>query len=583
MSEKTKQDRPAASGDDHHTAETRLRLWPALVILCLHFAAAMAFRLWGSTNIHSAAALGVVPSVAALLLIIWWLAASRAPWRYRLSGLALLGAAWAAIVLSQRTTDFGFLLLAYALPTITTGIVILLTVTWWSSWRVRGIVLALYIIGCAAFFMAMRVDSIGGDLAPVVSWRWTPTAAEHSEAIASSEVQGTAELPPQAGPADWPGFRGSRRDGRVSDQKFAADWDVPLREVWRREIGPAWSSFAVVGDYLFTQEQRGAHELVTCYRADTGEEVWTNRLEARYEDNMGLGPRATPTFDNGRLYTQGATGILQCIDAATGETIWRRDIASDADTRVPGWGFASSPLVVGDLVIQFAGGAKDQGLLAYDTASGELVWRAGQGASGYSSPHFARIADIPHVVMASNWGLQAFAPETGSLLWEFSWAVPSYPRCTQPLVVENRGILGTTSTMGSNLLEVQKTGADWNVTEQWQTRRFRPYFKDSVIHEGYIYGFDGNRFVCFDIETGERQWAGKRYGGQVVLLADMAMLVVLSEAGEVVLIDATPERFHERALFSALRGKTWNHPVVAHGRLFVRNAEEAVCFELPLP
>lgn len=567
-----------------HTARDRMRIWPAVLILFLHVVVTLGFRLWASTNIQQAVALGVVPAVAAFLLVVWWLAASRAPWRRRLLGFALPVAALAAVVLSQKSVSFGLMLLAYALPAMTTGIVIVLAATPWTPWRFRRALLALYIAGCAAVFMAMRVDSIAGDLSPVVSWRWKPTAGDLSEAIPSSSAQGVAVIPPQAGPGDWPGFRGPRRDGRLEEVQFAADWTTPPRELWRRKVGPAWSSFASVGDYLFTQEQRGESELVTCYRLDSGEEIWASGVDARYEDAMGLGPRATPTFDGGLLFTQGSTGVLLCLDAATGEIRWRRDIAQDAGARTPVWGFASSPLVVGELVVQFTGGPEGNSVLAYDRDSGDIVWRAGRGGSGYSSPHLARIAGTPQVLMVADGGLQAFAPETGEPLWDHAWNVKTNPRCTQPLMVsEDLVMFGATGTMGSRLLRIRKEENAWEAAVEWETRRFRPYFNDGILHNGYVYGFDGDRLSCIDVQTGTRQWQGKRYGGQLLLLADMGLLLVLSEAGEVALVDAVPDGFNERARFKALSGKTWNHPVIAYGRLLVRNSEEMVCYELPAP
>ena len=206
-----------------------------------------------------------------------------------------------------------------------------------------------------------------------------------------------------------------------------------------------------------------------------------------------------------------------------------------------------------------------QGLLVRSHDPGEA---ADLGRLGYILPD-ARIA--------------ASDPETGIPLWEHLWKIKTNPRCVQPLVVDGQHIvLGATGTAGSRLLRIQKKDASWDIKEEWTTKAFRPYFNDCVSHKGYIYGFDGDRFACIDLKTGERRWEGKRYSGQLLLFPDMDTILVLSEAGDVVLIQATPERFNEIARFKALTGKTWNHPVVAHGKLFVRNAEEAACFELPI-
>ncbi len=573
------------NGNDHDgtregtPAAKEIRLWPAVLIGLAYCGVAYGFKLFGSTNVQSFIGLAVVPVTAALLLVVWWLLASRAPIFDRLLGFLLFIAALAGVVLSQKSN--GAMLLAYAVPSMTTGLVVLLAATCRLRWPVRRWVLAAFMVVCGGIFAAMRVETIGGNLAPVVAWRWSPTVEDRSKALPGSNTQRVAVLPAEVASGDWPGFRGAARDGRFSGVKFSIDWTAPPREVWRRKVGPAWSSFVVVGDYVFTQEQRGAEELVTCYHALTGEAVWVNQVDARYKDTMGLGPRATPAYDRGKLYAQGATGFLQCLDAATGRTIWKRNLVQDANTGVPGYGFASSPLVVGDRVIQFSCGGEGKSVIAYDRVSGEIAWRAGHKTSGYGSPHLAIIAKVPQVLMVSSFGLQSFLPETGAALWEYPWKAKQYARCTQPLVVTNDAVLlCATADTGSGLLRIHKQDNAWTVKADWTTKTFRSYFNDCVFHRGYAYGFDGDRFACIDLNTGERRWTGKRYGGQVLLIADMDLLLVLTEAGDVVLVRATPGRFSETAQFKALSGKTWNHPVVAHGKLFVRNAEEAACFEL---
>ncbi len=553
----------------------RLRIWPAIAILLLHFIAAQIVSAFGSTNIHSAVGLAVVPLAAAVLLLLWWLAASRAPVLDRLIGPLLLAGALFCVKYSRGT-----MLLTLALPAMTTGLVLAFALTSRLRWSMARWVLVAYVIGCAGVFTALRVDEIGSGLAPVVSWRWSPTEAEASAAIPTAKANGTAVLPAQVGPADWPGFRGPARDGILTGTRFSTDWSTPPRELWRRKIGSGWSSFTAVGDYVFTQEQRGAEELVTCYAAATGADVWANRAETQFKDDMGLGPRATPTFCEGKLYTQGCTGMLQCLDAATGNTIWKHDLTKDAATRVPGYGFSSSPLIAGGLVITFAGGHEGKSAVAYDRNTGNLAWCAGHGTAVYTSPQISLIAGVPQVLMVCDYGLQSFVPESGAPLVDYAWKAEINPRCVQPIVADDRVMVGTTGFMSARMVHVQKNGDAWTVSEEWTSKKFRPYFNDGVLHKGFYYGFDGEKLACVDIKTGERRWEGKRYGGQLVFLADMETLLILSDAGDVALVPATPERFSETARFKAISGKTWNHPTIAHGRLFIRNATEAACFEL---
>ncbi len=559
-----------------------VRIWPVIIITAVYAAVNGLLLRYGTTNIHSAIALGVAPAIALLLLLFWWFVASRIPLKDRFIGVALFIAAAVAIVLGQRTVSLGASLLASALQFLIYGIAPLALFAGRLHWSRGRWILLTGLAVWTGIFCAVWVDSIGGNLFPVVSWRWKASTTEHAGMLTRSTIQKTAQVPEQPGPEDWPAFRGVNRDGRVEGVRFSADWSIPPREVWRRDIGSAWSAFILVGGYLFTQEQRGEEELVTCYQADTGEPVWHNSLGEKFEDGMGLGPRATPTYAKGRLYTQGGTGILQCLDAATGAVIWKRDLREDAGTDVPEWGFVSSPLVAGELVIVFTAGEEGKGLIAYNGATGEPAWLSGHGESGYCSPQLGVLCGIPQVLMVSNFGIESLNPQNGVPLWENKWDIQTNPRCTQPVVIGNEFVmLGATGTSGSRRLRIEYAESRWNVVEMWTTRQFRPYFNDGVLHHGYYYGFDGERVSCLDTGTGKRRWAGDRFSGQLLLVTHMDMLLILSEAGELVLVSATPEQYEVKARFKALSGKTWNHPIIGGGKLFVRNAQEAACFELP--
>jgi outer membrane protein assembly factor BamB len=372
----------------------------------------------------------------------------------------------------------------------------------------------------------------------------------------------------------------------VRGATVATDWAAhPPKELWRRRVGPAWSSTALVGGRLFTQEQRGERESVVCYDAATGREVWAHEDDGRFWESVaGAGPRATPTVAGGRVFAFGATGRLNCLHAATGWPYWSHDITADASAKVPQWGLCSSPLVVGGLVIVYAGGKAQKSLLAYHVESGELAWAADAGQSSYSSPQLATLAGTPQVLMFSDRGLTAVDPAAGSIFWEHAIPIPGAPRSVQPQAVgAAQVIIASETDLGTALIDVTRDGSTWSASQRWATKNLKPSFNDSVVHAGHIYGFDGAIFSCVDLETGKRRWKDGRYGhGQAVLLAEQGLLLVMSETGEVLLLAADPEQHHELGRFRAINGKTWNHPAVANGRLYVRNAEEMACYELTL-
>jgi outer membrane protein assembly factor BamB len=257
---------------------------------------------------------------------------------------------------------------------------------------------------------------------------------------------------------------------------------------------------------------------------------------------------------------------------------WSRNVASDTDTDVPTWGFAGSPLVVGDVVIAAAAGR----LAAYDVATGTPRWFGPAHGGSYSSPQRFEIDGVVQIVMLSDAGATVLAPADGTVLWEHAWPGAAI---TQPARVSDGDIListvGTTGGVGTRRVAVARGPDGWTAAERWTSAGLKPYFNDLVVHEGHAFGFDGSILACIDLADGKRTWKGGRYGnGQLVLLADQDLLLVLSEDGELALVGATPDQFRELARVPALEGKTWNHPVVVGDVLLVRNDQEMAAFRL---
>ena len=609
--------------NDVPTSQKILRVWPGVIaalVLCL---------LWiVPFVIPDSAMIPMMGGLACgLAIIVWWLFFSRAPWGERIGAIVF---AAVALVVTKRLVHvslagggMGMLLYIYAVPVLSLAVVFWAVASRYLSLSngPRRASLAVIILAACGLFMLLRTGGISGEGNSDFHWRWTPTPEQRLLAQAANEKE--PPVPPTAAPAptetpsptpvndsaaaatptpatadsaekstvesdamatggNWSGFRGPKRDGVVRGVHIQTDWgqSKPV-EIWRRPVGPGWSSFAVRGNFFYTQEQRGEDEIVACYSLTTGEPVWRHRDSARfYESNAGAGPRATPTLSGSRVYSFGATGILNALNARDGSVIWSRNAASDTKTKVPAWGFASSPLIVGDTVIVAASGV----LAAYDAATGKLRWQGPADKGGYSSPQLATINGVAQILLLNGEGATSVSPSDGKLLWKHVWDGDGI---VQPAVIAGNDVLiGSGSGMaavGLRRLAVTPDAAGWKVEERWTSNGLKPYYNDFVVHKGNAFGFDGSILACVGLEDGKRKWKGGRYGhGQIVLLPDQDLLLVLSEEGELALVSAKPDQFTELARFKAIEGKTWNHPVLVGDFLLARNGEEMAAFRLPL-
>jgi len=581
-----------------------LRLWPGVVIVVLSFISYYVPSYLAPSSM--AMFWGMMGSLfgGTLLLFVWWLFFSRARWFDRLGGLALLIVAQTAAVFLAHPSA--------KMVTVLPGVLWLCAIFVASLFVGKRSVTVAAVLVASLGWTLVRTEGVTGDLSSDYAWRWSATPEERfmaSEASALPALPVTSPAtdvvptdPAVTGPTEdpiggeifetaaWPGFRGPDRDSILAGVTIDPNWSQsPPQEIWRRPVGPGWGSFALIGNRLCTQEQRDEEEVVVCYDAATGEPIWLYAYPARFWEAMGgVGPRATPTYHEGRLYTLGATGVLNCLDAVSGKPLWTRDIADDSGARVPEWGFASSPLIIDHLVIVHAAGAPEgRAVVAYDLASGEPRWFGQAPGASYSSPHLVTIDSVRQVVMLTGDGAFGLELETGDLFWKHEWPMGADgSRVVQPAILENGGdiLIGTSFGVGTRRIAVSSDEAGaWTVDEKWTSRGLKPYFNDLVVHRGIAFGFDANILAAIDVATGDRAWKGGRYGnGQMLLLPDQDLLLVISEKGELALVRATAERFEEVARMQVLEGKTWNHPIVVDGVAYLRNAEEAAAYRLPM-
>lgn len=599
MTESTIQAEPASA---QPATPARLRLWPGVVI----FLVLAAIRGWasvGATN-PTGFMLGLFlgPLICLVALVVWWLFASRLGWKDRLLIPGVLALVVLALIVKFRVVgsdhEFGVMgLILFGTPIVAIAWIGWLVLTMSLPWGIRRAGLVTMFAALGVVCGLLQMDGTDGAFNPKLSWVWTPLAEDKfleelktvkkpdtPAADKAEAVPAVAEVTSE--PDDWPEFRGPLRDGNLPGVTIGTNWEQsPPREVWRHRIGPGWSSVTIIGERLYTQEQRGDDEYVVCYDATKGTELWSHHDNVRFFETIaGAGPRGTPTFHAGRIYSQGATGKLNCLNAATGKLIWTRDIVADTGAKIPMWGFSSSPLVVEGLVSVFAGGLDGKAVVAYQADSGKLAWTAGTGELSYCSTQLSKVCGVEQLLITTDQGLSSFHPTTGEVLWHHAWPSEGIARVVQPAVISDTDVLiGTGLGIGTRRVHVELKDKTWSTTEVWTVRTFKPYYNDFVVLEGHAYGFDGNIFMCVNLETGRPVWRARGYGnGEVLLLGDQKLLVVMTETGEAVLVEAQPKEHQEIARLKMIEGKTWNHPVIAHGKLFARNGEEIACFELPL-
>jgi len=453
-------------------------------------------------------------------------------------------------------------------------------------WRIRWAVLGCFVALVAFPGLTLRIRGVTGDVLPVFEWRWTKRPA--------LDVKTGPDIPPVKAPQikpvnavvpdGWHQFLGPNRNGTLSGPRLARDWVArPPEVVWRQPIGAAWSGFVVARGFAVTQEQRGPQELVTCYEALTGKPLWTHADENRYANTIaGEGPRANPAIDEDRVFTAGASGILNCLDLHTGELIWSHRVPQENGGGVPGWGFSISPLVLGDLVVVAAGGPEGKSLVAYRKETGQLAWSGGNDGLGYSSPVVQVIGGLRQILLFGGREINGHDASSGELLWHFSWPT-DHPHVAIPIqLASDRVLVGSGYGTGCAVLQIRhETNGIWAATRVWKSLRMKPKFTNLVQRDGFVYGLDDGILACLDGATGEQKWKDGRYGhGQVILVGDL--LLISAENGEIVLVEAVPQEHRQIARFPALKSKTWNPPALAGEFLFVRNDLEAACLRLPL-
>jgi len=507
----------------------KLRWWPAILILVMAAAGVVWVRAhheWAFQKRNLTAA--PILLIAAFLLLVWWTFFSRVRLRLRLA------------------ITFGFI--------------------------------GLLAVGAALF----RIRGVSGDLVPILEFRLASRALPIA-APAEAQPGAVSTLQRFNVSADsFPQFYGPDRNGILSGPRLETNWAAhPPAIIWKHNVGAAWSGFAIVGDLCLTQEQRGEDECVVAYELATGKQLWLHSDKARYNTTIaGEGPRATPTVVSNRVFTCGATGILNCFDLATGRRIWTHNVVAESGGKVPGWGFASSPLRVDGLVIIHSAENSGHLLSAFHAEDGRPAWSGGTVNPAYASPTLATLAGVRQVLAFTRPTVSGYDPTSGAMLWELPWQ-SSDVVCAQPaLAGSNRVVFSSAYGFGAKLIELSCDAAGKLSAQQlWKSIRMKSKFAHIFVREGCLFGLDDGMFACVDLQDGSQRWKEGRYGhGQGLLVGDLYLL--MAETGELVLLRPTPDAPNELARFRVFGSKTWNPIALAGDWLLVRNDLEAACVRL---
>lgn len=383
---------------------------------------------------------------------------------------------------------------------------------------------------------------------------------------------------------DWPQFRGPNRDGVSAETGLIVQWpDAGPKEVWRVEIGEGYSAISVVGDRLYTMfaaEQDGeALEFAAAFDASSGKELWRTSVGKKFDNQFGNGPRATPAVDGDTVYVLGSLGTLAALSTKDGSERWRVSLTELFEAKVPTFGFSTSALVDGDQLVLEGGGKEGKSYVALDKKTGEVNWTFGDGPEepGYNSVLLVDMKSEKRYVYIVGEKLICL-DEAGNEIWTKDW--PSGETHAMPLfIAPNKIFASGAEGVGARLVEVDESGDQATVKELWASPHMRNHFSSSVYYNGSIFGFDNATLKAISGEDAKLLWAKRGLGKGSLILAD-GHLIVLSDRGKLVQVDATSDKYTEQGSVQALEGRCWTAPTLSRGILYLRNHTEMVAYDL---
>lgn len=396
------------------------------------------------------------------------------------------------------------------------------------------------------------------------------------------ELDAVKLVPSQASANDWPQWRGPQRDGVSTETGLLTTWpEGGPKLLWQAPTGEGFSAPAIARGRVYSMVQDHDQEVVVCWDEATGREIWRRGYPAHFRQKFGNGPRGTPTIDGVMVYTMGATGVLTCLKDAgdQAEPVWQKKLLEEFGVRNLEWGLSASPLVENGLVYVNTGGQGGRALVAFDKKTGDVVWQTQDDGAANSSPVLVTIAGQSQVVFLSAEGLVAVTPDKGETLWRYPWHTDFDANTTTPLVVGDFVYVSTGYGKGCGMVKVENKDGKWSANLVYQNRNMRSHFTTCVRHQDHLYGFNDSTLTCMELRTGKVAWTQRGFDKGSLTMAD-GHLFVLGEYGNMAVAEATPAGYREKGQFRFSSKRCWTMPVIANGRLFLRDQERLACFDI---
>ncbi|MDB6125297.1 MAG: outer rane biosis protein BamB [Pedosphaera sp.] len=393
--------------------------------------------------------------------------------------------------------------------------------------------------------------------------------------------------------SDWPQFLGPTRNGVYTNADLAESWpkEGPA-VVWQKNIGQGFSGPVVAGHKLILFHRLADKETVECLDARTGKQLWSFSYGTAYQDDFGFdkGPRATPSIVDGRVYTFGAEGMLHCLDFASGKKVWSVNAKKEFQAGKGFFGIACSPLVEGNVVLLNIGGVDGAGIVAFDKATGKVLWKTSNDEASYSAPTAATIDGTRYAVVLTRSALNGLDPTTGKSCFEYPFKPPmnASVSAATPLAIGDLIFLSASYGTGAAVLRLK----DGKLEKVWSAQDvLSNHYATSVHHNGFLYGIDGRTdpgfhpgasLRCVELKTGKVHWKKDDFGAATITLAG-DQLLILTERGELIRALATPDDFKPNARAEVFPNHVRAYPALVDGFLYARSKDKLLCVDLSKP